>query len=176
VNRSITEGRKRFLNVFGEIESGEACETYSEVLSALAAGAATSAQVVSIRPHLRHCAACRAAVREMRFSRAKRLALFGPFAWLARLLSRPEVYAVSTGGGRFGPAAAAIGLCLSLHLQCVDISRVHFPLGKSGNGMHETPIFPYFPLRISRGAHTCMCPQECYRKGNGGNCYNVVKH
>ena len=113
MNRSITEGRKRFLNVFGEIESGEACEAYSEVLSALATGSATSAQVVSIRPHLRHCAACRATVREMRFSRAKRLALFGPFAWLARLLSRPEVYAVSTGGGRFGPAAAAIGLCLS---------------------------------------------------------------
>ncbi len=113
VNRSITEGRKRFLNVFGEIESGEACETYSEVLSALAAGSATSAQVVSIRPHLRHCAACRATVREMRFSRARRLALFGPFAWLARLLMRPEVYAISTGGGRLGPAAAALGLCLS---------------------------------------------------------------
>ena len=113
VNRSITEGRKRFLNVFGEIESGEACEAYGEVLSALATGTATSAQVVSIRPHLRHCAACRATVREMRFSRARRLALFGPFAWLARLLTRPEVYAVSTGGGRLGPAAAAIGLCLS---------------------------------------------------------------
>ena len=77
VNRSITEGRKRFLNVFGEIESGEACEAYGEVLSALATGTATSAQVVSIRPHLRHCAACRATVREMRFSRARRLALFG---------------------------------------------------------------------------------------------------
>jgi RNA polymerase sigma factor (sigma-70 family) len=112
VNRSITEGRKRFLNVFGEIESGEACETYSEVLSALAAGSATSAQVVSIRPHIRHCAACRATVREMRFSRIRRLALFGPFAWLERLLARPEIYALS-GGGRFGPAAAALGLCLS---------------------------------------------------------------
>jgi RNA polymerase sigma factor (sigma-70 family) len=113
VNRSITEGRKRFLNVFGEIESGEACETYGEVLSALAAGTATSAQVVSIRPHLRHCAACRATVREMRFSRVRRLALFGPFAWLARLLNRPEILAVSSGGGRLGPAAAAIGICLS---------------------------------------------------------------
>ncbi|HEX6027274.1 MAG TPA: sigma-70 family RNA polymerase sigma factor [Solirubrobacter sp.] len=113
VNRSITEGRKRFMNVFGEIESGEACGTYADVLSALAGGTATSAQVVSIRPHLRHCAACRATVREMRFSRAKRLALFGPFAWLARLLTRPEVFAVSSGGGRLGPAAAAIGLCLS---------------------------------------------------------------
>jgi RNA polymerase sigma factor (sigma-70 family) len=113
VNRSITEGRKRFMNVFGEIESGEACETYGEVLTALGTGTATSAQILAIRPHLRHCAACRATVREMRFSRVRRLALFGPFAWLARLLTRPEVYAVSTGGGRLGPAAAAIGLCLS---------------------------------------------------------------
>jgi RNA polymerase sigma factor (sigma-70 family) len=113
VNRSITEGRKRFLTVFSGIESGEACADHEEALGALAAGTATSAQVVSIRPHLRHCAACRATVREMRFSRARRIALFGPFAWLARLLSRPEIYAASTGGGRFGPAATVIGLCLS---------------------------------------------------------------
>jgi RNA polymerase sigma factor (sigma-70 family) len=112
VNRSITEGRKRFLNVFGEIESGETCQSHAEALSALAAGNATSAQVVSMRPHLRHCAACRATVRELRFSRTRRIALFAPFAWITRLLSRPEMFAASTGGGRLGPAAAAIGLCL----------------------------------------------------------------
>ena len=100
VNRSITEGRKRFLNVFGEIESGEACETYGEVLSALAGGTATSAQMVSIRPHLRHCAACRATVREMRFSRVRRLALFGPFAWLD---------AVAQRGPRSTPSPPAAG-------------------------------------------------------------------
>jgi RNA polymerase sigma factor (sigma-70 family) len=113
VNRSITEGRKRFLNVFGEIESGETCQSHAEALSALAAGNATSAQIVSMRPHLRHCAACRATVRELRFSRTRRIALFAPFAWITRLLSRPELFAASTGGGRLGPAAAAIGLCLS---------------------------------------------------------------
>ncbi|HET6548490.1 MAG TPA: sigma-70 family RNA polymerase sigma factor [Solirubrobacter sp.] len=114
VNRSITEGRRRFLKVYGGIEAGEACADHEEALGALAAGTATSAQVLAIRPHLRHCAACRATVREMRFSRARRLALFGPFAWLTRLLTRPEVFAASTsGGGRLGPAAAALGLCLS---------------------------------------------------------------
>src|SRR3954449_3560684 len=60
VNRSIAEGRKRFLHVFSDIESGEACERYEPVLDALAGGAATSAQVVALRPHLRHCSACRA--------------------------------------------------------------------------------------------------------------------
>jgi RNA polymerase sigma factor (sigma-70 family) len=117
VNRSITEGRARFLKAFSGIEAGEACERYEDALSALAAGTATSAQVVSIRPHLRHCATCRAAVRDMRFSRSRRLALALPFGWLARLFARSDVtttmYAASNGGGRLGPAAALVGLCLS---------------------------------------------------------------
>ena len=117
VNRSIAEGRKRFLNVFSEIESGEACAAYEETLDALARGQATSVQMVSIRPHLRHCASCRATVRQMRFSRTRRIALLAPFGWISRVLSRPEVgntvYAASNGGGRMGPAAALVGLCLS---------------------------------------------------------------
>jgi hypothetical protein len=114
VNRSITEGRARFLKVFTRLEEGEECETHAAALSALAAGSATSAQVVSIRPHLRHCATCRAAVRDMRFSRARRLALLLPLGWFTRLVSRSDValYA-SSGGGRFGPAAAVLGICLS---------------------------------------------------------------
>jgi RNA polymerase sigma factor (sigma-70 family) len=114
VNRSITEGRARFLKVFSRLEEGEECATHEAALRALAAGTATSADVVSIRPHLRHCATCRAAVRDMRFTRTRRLALLLPFGWLARLASRSEVavYSASTGGGRFGPAAAVLGLCL----------------------------------------------------------------
>lgn len=114
VNRSIAEGRKRFLNVFSEIESGEACASYADTLDALAGGKATSVQLVSIRPHLRHCAACRATVRQMRFSRTRRIALLAPFGWLGRLLSRPDVVQVSTsGGGRLGTAASIVGLCLT---------------------------------------------------------------
>jgi hypothetical protein len=117
VNRSITEGRRRFLKTFARIEAGERCDQHAATLSALAAGEATSAQIVSIRPHLRHCATCRAAVRDLRFSRTRRIALLLPFGWLARLLSRQDVtttmYAASNGGGRLGPAAALVGLCLS---------------------------------------------------------------
>ena len=113
----MTEGRARFLKAFSGIESGEACDEYADAISALAAGTASSADVVSIRPHLRHCATCRATVRDMRFSRGRRFALAMPFGWLARLLSRSDVstsvYAASTGGGRLGPAAALVGLCLS---------------------------------------------------------------
>src|SRR4051794_4829417 len=114
VNRSITEGRARFLKVFSRLEQGEECATHEAALSALAAGPATSADVVSIRPPLRHCATCRAAIRDMRVTRTRRLALLLPFGWLARLASRSEValYSASTGGGRFGPAAAVLGICL----------------------------------------------------------------
>jgi RNA polymerase sigma factor (sigma-70 family) len=114
VNRSITEGRARFLKVFSRLEDGEECEAHAATLSALAAGTATSADVLAIRPHLRHCATCRASVREMRFSRTRRLALLLPFGWLARLVSRSDMafYAAANGGGRFGPAAALLGICL----------------------------------------------------------------
>ena len=91
VNRAITEGRARFLKFFSRLEDGEECATHEAALRALAAGTATSADVVSIRPHLRHCATCRAAVRDMRFTRTRRLALLLPFGWLARLASRSEV-------------------------------------------------------------------------------------
>ncbi len=111
VNRSITEGRKRFMKEYQGIEDGAACARYEEVLTALADGVATSAQVVSIRPHLRHCASCRAAVKEMRLTRRRRLALLLPWA----LLSRAELvlqYASTGGGGRLGAAAAVLGLCV----------------------------------------------------------------
>jgi RNA polymerase sigma factor (sigma-70 family) len=110
-NRAITEGRRRFMKEFKGIEDGEACARYEDVLAALADGIATSAQVVSIRPHLRHCATCRAAVREMRLTRRRRIALLLPWA----LLSRVELtlqYASTGGGGRLGAAAALVGLCV----------------------------------------------------------------
>ena len=102
VNRSITEGRARFLKAFSGIEAGEACERHEAVLSALAGGHRDERRrCVSIRPHLRHCATCRAAVREMRFSRARRLALLLPFG-VARAAARPL-------GRRHGHAVRGLG-------------------------------------------------------------------
>ncbi len=83
VNRCITEGRRRFLKVFRAIESGEACEQYVAAIAALAGGTATSAEVLEIRPHLRHCAACRATVRQLHVPAAMRLKLLLPGFLLA---------------------------------------------------------------------------------------------
>jgi RNA polymerase sigma factor (sigma-70 family) len=83
VNRAITEGRRRFMKVYAAIEAGDECDRFAPILAALADGTATSAQVVEIRPHLRHCMACRATVRELHISRRRRIQLFLPLPFLA---------------------------------------------------------------------------------------------
>jgi RNA polymerase sigma factor (sigma-70 family) len=129
VNRSVTEGRAHFMKAYRGIEAGETCERYAGALTALADGTATSVEIVAIRPHLRHCAPCRAAVRELRLSRRRRIALLLPgLPWLyarkldlTHLFTRAATSDVGTGvqcasascGGRAGPAVALVGLCLT---------------------------------------------------------------
>jgi RNA polymerase sigma factor (sigma-70 family) len=88
VNRAVTEGRQRFLRVYEGIESGRECERFAPIVEALAEGAATSAQVLEIRPHLRHCTACRATVRELHLSRLRRASLFWPLFAVVEPLRR----------------------------------------------------------------------------------------
>jgi RNA polymerase sigma factor (sigma-70 family) len=64
VNRCLTEGRRRFLERYAVIESGAECERWADVLSAMADGEASSADLLAVRPHLRNCPACRARIRE----------------------------------------------------------------------------------------------------------------
>ncbi|HEX8102873.1 MAG TPA: sigma-70 family RNA polymerase sigma factor, partial [Solirubrobacteraceae bacterium] len=81
VNRAITEGRRRFLKTYAELEAGEGCEPFRPALAALAAGHATAEVLMELRPHLRHCPACRATVRELRGGRRRAAAwLPWPFA------------------------------------------------------------------------------------------------
>jgi RNA polymerase sigma factor (sigma-70 family) len=78
VNRAITEGRRRFIAVFEGIETGQECERFVPIVEALALRSATPAQLLAIRPHLRHCVACRAAVRDLHLSRLRRASLLWP--------------------------------------------------------------------------------------------------
>jgi RNA polymerase sigma factor (sigma-70 family) len=64
VNRCISEGRRAFLERFAGIESGAECERWAPVLSAMADGEATAAQLAEARPHLRNCPGCRATLRD----------------------------------------------------------------------------------------------------------------
>lgn len=65
VNRSLSEGRARFLRRFAQIESGEACDAYQPLLSAIVDGEATPDDFAELRPHLRHCAGCRSLLKAM---------------------------------------------------------------------------------------------------------------
>lgn len=85
-NRSITEGRRHFLSAYAELEAKEACDAFGPALAQLVQGTASAETVMGLRPHLRHCPACRATVRELRGGR-RRVAAWLPLpvaAWLAR--------------------------------------------------------------------------------------------
>jgi len=76
VNRCITEGRRAFMARYARIEGGDECERWLPLLCAIVDGEATPDQLMEIRPHLRHCLACRATVRELHATSAPLAALF----------------------------------------------------------------------------------------------------
>jgi RNA polymerase sigma factor (sigma-70 family) len=149
VNRAITEGRRRFLRAYEAIESGAECERFAPIVEALGSRSASAAQVLQIRPHLRHCTACRAAVRDLHLSKLRRASLFWPVFMVAEplgklptlkhdaaaLFHRAQASDLATGagvtgsggGGRIATVGAVLGLCLggaSVGTVCVVTDRV----------------------------------------------------
>ncbi len=121
VNRALTEGRRRFLRAFADIESGAACASYAPVLSLVADGEATPEDYVALRPHLRHCAGCRASLRGL-YEAQPALGALVPAGLLAapvlaspgaadapaRLLTRVYEAAVTGAGDRLLRAQALV--------------------------------------------------------------------
>ena len=66
VNRLLTEGRRAFLRRVSGIQRGADCARYEPLLSALADGEASAEELAQLRPHMRTCLSCRAALREFR--------------------------------------------------------------------------------------------------------------
>jgi RNA polymerase sigma factor (sigma-70 family) len=88
INRCLTEGRRTFLERYDRIESGEECQRWLPVISAMVDGEATPEQIVELRPHLRNCPGCRATLKALQDSSTP----------LAALLPVP-LLAVSVDGG-----------------------------------------------------------------------------
>jgi RNA polymerase sigma factor (sigma-70 family) len=63
VNRLLARGRTRFRRRFEAIATGRACESNRATLTAIVAGGASVDDFVALRPHLRHCSACRAELK-----------------------------------------------------------------------------------------------------------------
>jgi RNA polymerase sigma factor (sigma-70 family) len=83
VNRCLSEGRRAFFDRVRGIESGEECERMAPLLSLLADGEATAADMTALRPHLRGCPACRATLRDYRAAPRELAAVLGPLGALA---------------------------------------------------------------------------------------------
>jgi RNA polymerase sigma factor (sigma-70 family) len=66
INRCMAEGRKRFLEVFAEIEEGRRCDRLADALSMVADGESQGRQADQVHSHLRSCASCRAKLRAYR--------------------------------------------------------------------------------------------------------------
>jgi RNA polymerase sigma factor (sigma-70 family) len=94
VNRSLTEGRRRFLDRFGELSTGQRCDEVQALLSTACDGEASPEQEHTLRAHLAGCGSCRAALRKYRAAPRQVAELFPPGivvglaqqqSWLARL-------------------------------------------------------------------------------------------
>jgi RNA polymerase sigma factor (sigma-70 family) len=82
VNRCISEGRRSFLDRVADIESGRECARWAPLLSAVADGEASAKDVTRLRPHLRHCPACRSRLGQFRHS-PRQVAALVPVAAIA---------------------------------------------------------------------------------------------
>jgi len=124
VNRSLTEGRRRFFERFGEIAAGTACRRYQPLLSAACDGHAGADDERLLKAHLASCSGCRAALREYR-SAPVRLAELLPPAVVLPLLDRASVWSrindwfAVTAGER----ATAIGVKLQHGAEVVSAQK-----------------------------------------------------
>jgi RNA polymerase sigma factor (sigma-70 family) len=120
VNRCITEGRRRFMRLYEELETGMECERLAPTLHALAHGTADSEALLELRPHLRNCAGCRATVRALHASHLRGLTAFAPIAAIIAP-ARAFVERLRGGGGRSsGGGEQVVELHPMKHQQDVD--------------------------------------------------------
>jgi RNA polymerase sigma factor (sigma-70 family) len=83
VNRCLTEGRRAFLDRVAGIESGAECKRLAPLISKVADGEASGAQMRSVRGHLKSCLACKATLREYRATPSRIAGLVPPVVALA---------------------------------------------------------------------------------------------
>jgi RNA polymerase sigma factor (sigma-70 family) len=124
VNRSLTEGRRRFFECFGQIASGDRCDHFRPLLSAVCDGHASAEQKRDARAHLSSCQGCRAALRAYR-SAPGRLAELVPPSIVLPLLERGGLWSrvadwFSSGGGE---RAGALGAKLQQGAEMVSAQK-----------------------------------------------------
>ena len=146
VNRAITEGRRRFREVYGALEAGAECERFAPVLRALASGSATSEQLVEIRPHLRRCPACRATVRDLHRSGVRKLPLHLP---VPAVVALQDWLRERLPGGGHGARAPEVALSWMHRTAPVpDLSRIR--VGSRGVELPDAAVVEEHTSRLER--------------------------
>jgi RNA polymerase sigma factor (sigma-70 family) len=131
INRCMAEGRKRFLQVFADIEQGRRCEELASAISEMADGEGANGRTEAVEFHLRSCAACRAKLRAFRAIPDKVFELApagpllvgtaggGPHEWIADRAGaamdklREVSYSLVSRGGGGGRGAEAASIATS---------------------------------------------------------------
>ncbi|MGI8631444.1 MAG: sigma-70 family RNA polymerase sigma factor [Solirubrobacterales bacterium] len=78
INRCMAEGRKRFFELFAELEKGEHCQAFAPMLSAWSDGELEQSKEPTLKLHLRSCGHCRAKLAVYRGLPRRVLSLFPP--------------------------------------------------------------------------------------------------
>ena len=90
VNRTLAEGRERFRHALARSENGGRCAELALLLSAYADGEASDEDQITVREHLRACAACRTTMRAYRATPATVAALAPTLPVSRSLLERAQ--------------------------------------------------------------------------------------
>jgi len=125
VNRSLTEGRRRFFECFGEITSGGRCARFQPLLSAVCDGHASDHDERTVRSHLASCQGCRAALRAYRSAPSRLAELVPPSVVLPLLERSSSLWSrfsdwLSLGGGE---RAGALGAKLQQSAEMVSAQK-----------------------------------------------------
>jgi RNA polymerase sigma factor (sigma-70 family) len=121
VNRCLNEGRRRFHDRVAGIEAGAECERLAPLLSALADGEASAADMTLLRPHLRTCLMCRARLRDYRAAPARVAAVAPPVAAGYSLLDSARYVLDAASAWLSGQTA---GLAARWH-QAAELAAAH---------------------------------------------------
>ena len=159
VNRCLAEGRARFMKRFAAIDSGAACDGWAPVLSAIADGLASAADMAEVRPHLRHCTACRATLKAL-YDTEPALGALVPAGALVGAAPEPvsgvvmRAYeAVATGlGERLARLHAAVELVTSSKAAAVVVSTAAVAAGGATVAEHAAPALRAPAAAVARPA------------------------
>jgi RNA polymerase sigma factor (sigma-70 family) len=170
VNRSLSEGRKRFFERFAQLESGQHCGRFRSLLSVVSDGEAAPNDTRLLKTHLRACAGCRAALRDYRTIPARVAELLPP-AVLLPALEKESWWTRMHDSLAFwiGDRSAAIGHKLQQVGDAVSAQKATAVVASTaaltgGAVVHERSLHEREPKRAERSARQIDRPGQSTNK------------